>query len=180
MDRGAWWATVHGVAGVGHNLATKERERIFICLFLASLGLHGSLWAFSSRGEQGLLSSEGVQASHCSGLPCCRARAPGRVGFSTCSMWAQQLWCMGLGASLHVGASPVQGLNPKFLSLLHWKADSLPPSHQILAGGLPGVRPSRSFSLRGGMICEVPPALVLPPFSPSSLEEPSSTPDLGR
>ena len=23
MDRGARWATVHGVAGVGHNLATK-------------------------------------------------------------------------------------------------------------------------------------------------------------
>ena len=23
MDRGAWWATVHGVARVGHNLATK-------------------------------------------------------------------------------------------------------------------------------------------------------------
>ena len=23
MDRGAWWATVHGVVRVGHNLATK-------------------------------------------------------------------------------------------------------------------------------------------------------------
>ena len=23
MDRGAWWASVHGVARVGHNLATK-------------------------------------------------------------------------------------------------------------------------------------------------------------
>ena len=27
MDRGAWQATVHGVAIVRHNLATKERER---------------------------------------------------------------------------------------------------------------------------------------------------------
>ena len=27
MDRGAWQATVHGVARVGHNLVTKERER---------------------------------------------------------------------------------------------------------------------------------------------------------
>ena len=26
MDRGAWQATVQGVARVGHNLATKERE----------------------------------------------------------------------------------------------------------------------------------------------------------
>ena len=24
MDREAWWATVHGVARVGHNLATKS------------------------------------------------------------------------------------------------------------------------------------------------------------
>ena len=23
MDRGAWWATVHGITGVGHDLATK-------------------------------------------------------------------------------------------------------------------------------------------------------------
>ena len=23
MDRGAWWATVHGVAGVQHDLVTK-------------------------------------------------------------------------------------------------------------------------------------------------------------
>ena len=27
MDRGAWQATVHGVARVRHDLATKERER---------------------------------------------------------------------------------------------------------------------------------------------------------
>ena len=27
MDRGAWRATVHGVAGVRQDLATKERER---------------------------------------------------------------------------------------------------------------------------------------------------------
>ena len=24
MARGGWWATVHGVAKVGHNLATKQ------------------------------------------------------------------------------------------------------------------------------------------------------------
>ena len=28
MDRGAWWATAHGVARVGHNLVTKPP-----CLF---------------------------------------------------------------------------------------------------------------------------------------------------
>ena len=26
MDRGTWWATVHGVTSVRHNLVTKERE----------------------------------------------------------------------------------------------------------------------------------------------------------
>ena len=26
MDRGAWLATVHGVARVGHNLATKQQQ----------------------------------------------------------------------------------------------------------------------------------------------------------
>ena len=29
MDKGAWWATVHGVARVGHNLATKPP--LYIC-----------------------------------------------------------------------------------------------------------------------------------------------------
>ena len=39
MDRGAWQATVHVVTRVGHDLVTKERERIindakylFMCL----------------------------------------------------------------------------------------------------------------------------------------------------
>ena len=28
MDRGAWWATVHGIARVGHRLShERERER---------------------------------------------------------------------------------------------------------------------------------------------------------
>ena len=26
MDRGAWWATDHGVARVGHDLATKQQQ----------------------------------------------------------------------------------------------------------------------------------------------------------
>ena len=27
MDRGAWWATVHGLQRVGHDLATKEQQQ---------------------------------------------------------------------------------------------------------------------------------------------------------
>ena len=30
MNRGAWQATVHGVARVGHNLATKQPTKIVI------------------------------------------------------------------------------------------------------------------------------------------------------
>ena len=29
MDRGTWWATVHGVARVGHDLATKPPHPSF-------------------------------------------------------------------------------------------------------------------------------------------------------
>ena len=27
MDKGAWWATVHGVVRVGHDLATKQQQK---------------------------------------------------------------------------------------------------------------------------------------------------------
>ena len=47
-------------------------------------------WAFSSSGEQGLLSSCGVRASHCGGFSCCGAWAcssvAGHVG-STAQAW---------------------------------------------------------------------------------------------
>ena len=29
MDRGAWWAAVHGVAGIGQDLATKQQMLMF-------------------------------------------------------------------------------------------------------------------------------------------------------
>ena len=49
MDRGAWQATVHGVARVGHNLVAKEREReLYINLQIPSLwtvtGSYSSSW----------------------------------------------------------------------------------------------------------------------------------------
>ena len=28
MDRGAWWATVHGVSRVGHDLVTQQQQRV--------------------------------------------------------------------------------------------------------------------------------------------------------
>ena len=35
MDRGAWQATVHGVARVGHDLATKQHH-MFPSLFISN------------------------------------------------------------------------------------------------------------------------------------------------
>ena len=36
MDRGAWWATVHGIAKVGHDLATKSPPPGHIDLLLTN------------------------------------------------------------------------------------------------------------------------------------------------
>ena len=47
----------------------------FISLFMAVLGLCRCTRAFSSCGEQGLLSSCGMLASHCGGVSYCRAWA---------------------------------------------------------------------------------------------------------
>ena len=61
---------------------------LFIYLFLAAPELCCCARALSkSCGEQGLLSSCGAQASHCSGLSC-GAQARGRSGFSGCGALA--------------------------------------------------------------------------------------------
>ena len=54
-------------------------------LFVAPLGLHHSVWAFSMMaGVGGLLSSCGTQASRGSGFSCCTAWA---VGVSSWRVW---------------------------------------------------------------------------------------------
>ena len=86
---------------------------------MAVLGLHCCAQAFSSCGKQGPPSNLSVWVSHCSGSSCCGAQAPGLAGFSSCSMWAQQL-CTDSAAPRHVGL-PDQGSN---LCSLHYKADT--------------------------------------------------------
>ena len=74
-------------------------KKKFIYLFLAVLGLCLGLrccsWAFSRCSDPGLLSSCGVQASHCGGFSCCKTRALGTLasvvaacGLSSCSSQA--------------------------------------------------------------------------------------------
>ena len=43
---------------------------------------------FLQKWHAGPLCSCGVQASHCGGLSCCRARVLGRAGFGSCGLWA--------------------------------------------------------------------------------------------
>ena len=42
MDQGVWQATVHGVARVGQDLATKERERMKQCDVLSKWSIQFS------------------------------------------------------------------------------------------------------------------------------------------
>ena len=94
MDREAWRAAIHGVS----TSRTRLSDFTFTFHFHAlekEMATHSSVLAwrirglFSSCGEWGLLSSYGVQASHCNGFSCCRAQALGRTGFSSCDTWAQ-------------------------------------------------------------------------------------------
>ena len=99
-----------------------------------SFGCAGS-WllrgVFSSCGDWGLLFSGSVQASRCSGVSCCRARAlRAQVSVGV----APGLWSTGsvvvahrLSCSEVCGVFPDQEWNP---CLLHWQVDSLPLSHQ--------------------------------------------------
>ena len=96
----------------------KELKKHFY-LFLAALDLRGCMQAFSSCGEQGYSACR-VQASHCGGFSCRRARAPVVAvrGLSSCSMWALEhegfsscgarapcLWRTGLVTPRHVRSS---------------------------------------------------------------------------
>ena len=51
MDRGAWWAVVHGVANAAHNWVANTHILIIICLNVAIFGflLYGMLSTFSTQ-----------------------------------------------------------------------------------------------------------------------------------
>ena len=60
---------------------------------------------FSSCSKQGLLSSQGAQASDCDGFSCFGAQALGHLGFSSCGFQAleHRLSSCGVGAQLFCG-----------------------------------------------------------------------------
>ena len=63
-------------------------NKLYLFSFFGCAGSSLLCRAFSCCREQGLLSSCGAQASHCSSSSCCRAQALGHQGFSSCSSWA--------------------------------------------------------------------------------------------
>ena len=92
-------------------------------LFLAALGFHCCMRAFSGCGKQGLLSSCGMWASHCSGFSCCRAWAPEDV-------WASVVVAVRLSCCVSCGIFWDQGSNPciGMCILNHWTTREVLPS----------------------------------------------------
>ena len=96
---------------------------LFVCLFVAALGLRCCTWTFSRCSEWELLSCCGAPASHWGGFFSFGSQARGCPGFSSCSTWDS--------CSKARGIFPYQGSNP---CLLHQQADSQPVDHQGSAG----------------------------------------------
>ena len=78
--------------GLKESLSLNTVFVVVVVVVVVAPDLHCCARAFSSCGEQGLLSSWGAQASHCGGFSCCRAWALGHAGFSSCGSW---LWSTG-------------------------------------------------------------------------------------
>ena len=93
------------------------------------LSLRCCTWAFFSCGKRRLPSICGARVSHFSDF-CCRAQAQEHVGFSSCSLLAQQVQLTGSVVVAQRLNCPVaceifldQGSN---LCSLYWQIDSLP------------------------------------------------------
>ena len=78
-----WWCSSRGKQLVHRNY----KYLVYLSVF-GSAGSSLLHRLFSSCSKQGLLSNCDVRASHCGGCCCCRARALGCVGFSSCSSQA--------------------------------------------------------------------------------------------
>ena len=116
-----------------------EKIIVFIYLFLVVQGLHSCSGFSLVKRKQGLLSSCRVWASHCSGFSCHGVLALGCAGFGDCrhrgsfvmvprlQSTVSGVVAQGLSCSEACEIFQDQGFNP---CLLHWRADSLPLSHE--------------------------------------------------
>ena len=69
---------------------------------MAALGLCCCWWVLPSCGEWGLLSVTAVHGLLTAVTSLLQSTGSGWLGFGSCSMWAQSLWCSGLVALWHV------------------------------------------------------------------------------
>ena len=100
----------------------QEVANWFYYNFLKKFILGSSLLCrlFSSCGEQGLVSSCGVWASHCGGFSCCWAQAIGCKAFNTCGSWALEHRFYSCGAWAQLLRSEIFPDKGSNLCLLHW------------------------------------------------------------
>ena len=83
----------------------------FFFFFFGCAHMHCCTWAFSSCGEQRLLSSCGVQASHCSGFSCVQV-SPCALGCGVLSSFGERpQLSRAMWDSPHVG-SGIKGATP--------------------------------------------------------------------
>ena len=95
-----WWCPIDPLSYLNSFfffifLNLKKNFNFIYFLFLAALGLHCCMQAFSSCSEWELTLRCGARASHCSGFSCCRAQALGMRASvvvvrrpSSCGAWA--------------------------------------------------------------------------------------------
>ena len=125
----------------------KLERLLFICSFLAALGLHGCLQAFLWLRRAGAAVHCGLQPFHCGRVSCCRAPAPEHTLHSRGSLGSAALrpaWgifldrggsrapCLGRRLTLdHQGSLRKVILNEHFIAEGHPETSSDPPPHPI-------------------------------------------------
>ena len=109
-DRGAWQVQSMGLQESDMTEWLSTHTRVFDCVGSSLLG-----GLFSTYGKQGLLSSCGVRASHCTAFSG-RRRDLVRAGFSSCGSWALEHRLSSCGSGLvalwHVGSSQTRNRTP--------------------------------------------------------------------
>ena len=95
------WAELNGCKVVSH--CSFSFFKIYFWLCWVFIAVHVLSLVVVSGGTLC-----GARTSHCDGFSCCREQELGHVGFSSCSMSAQQLWYTGLVALQHVRSSRIR------------------------------------------------------------------------
>ena len=142
MDRGAWWATVHGVAKrVGQDLATERQQTVLLLLLLnARDQILTCPPARTDLGEGSRPLLKGFEIPHIKSF--LRTSPPPRKGPLGAGPRVLLLLHISAGLSLPLGSAPVSPVEADSIrsSLLHHSKlhlfvlfkMSVPPTHQIV------------------------------------------------